>query len=75
MTTEIRYDIEKSRSGVCFIIPNLDYPLNIEFSKINDINIEIDTVNDRLSKIGQSAKLDELYRLQIFFTYKNIKLI
>ena len=75
MTTEIRYDIEKSRLGVCFIIPYLDYPLNIEFSKINDINIEIDTVNDRLSKIGQSAKLDELYRLQIFFTFMNIKLI
>ena len=70
----VKFDSSKTRVGLCFVIPCLNYPINVEYCKIQDIDDKLDTVNERFTKVSQSSKLSEIAHLQIIFTLIKVEM-
>ena len=62
-----------SKVGICIRTHSLEYPINIEFSKISDVNRKFLTIKDRLAKVAQSSKLSNINNCKVIFTFVNIR--
>ena len=67
--SKVKYDSTKSRIGLCFIVSCLEYPVNVEYCKLDEFDTKLKTINDRFMKVGQSSKLNSIDHFQIIFTF------
>lgn len=65
---------EKSRVGICLILPPIEYPINMEFSRLDEMSRKLKSIEDRVLKVSQSSKLSDVELFQIIFTFLNIKI-
>ena len=50
-------------------MPCLEYPVNVEYCKLDEFDTKLKTINDRFMKVGQSSKLNSIDHFQIIFTF------